>query len=143
MKKKLFSVFAFAAFAFAATAAITTAYTYKPVYAGGQLAEGAAVTNTVDTAKGYGVATFVVPYTLDEGGRLEVEFAGAYTNGAAFVSCPTNDAALLASYTITNGSIFTVSYPVQYVPGRFLRVILKSAAGTNSAAAVWAAHTRE
>lgn len=143
MKKKLFSVLAFAAFALAATAAITTAYTYKPVYAGGQLAEGAAVTNTVDTARAVGVATFVVPYTLAASGRLDIEFAGAYTNGAPFVECPVTNAALLASYTVTNGNLFKVSYPVSSVPGRFMRVVIKSVAGANSASAVWSGVTSE
>lgn len=141
--KKLFALLICVAAAACARAAITTAHTYKPVYAGGQIAEGAAVTNTVDTAKAYGVATFVVPYSLANGGRLDIEFAGAYTNGADFVSCPTNNAALLASYTVTNGSVFAVSYPASNVPGRFMRVVIKSVAGTNSAAAVWAAHTRD
>ena len=143
MRKQVLALFAVAAFAIAGVAAITTGFTYKPVYAGGQIAQGAAVTNTVDTARAVGVATFVVPYTLAAGGRLDIEFAGAYTNGAPFVECPVTNAALLASYTVTNGNLFKVSYPVSSVPGRFMRVVIKSVAGANSASAVWSGVTSE
>lgn len=145
MKKfgKLAFCAALVGFALSASAAITTDCEYTTVEPGVSLSQGEAVTNVVDTSKAIGVATFVVPYQLADGGQLDIEFAGAITNGAPFVSCPTNAATLLASYSVTNGTIFTVAYPASSVPGRWMRVIIKATTGASRASAVFAAWKME
>ena len=139
--KKFIAILAIFAIGFAAHAAITTDYDYDGVIPGVELSEGDAVSNVVNTAGAIGRATFVVPYQLAAGGRLDVEFSAAITNGAPFISCPTNGASLLASYSITstNATAFKVSYPAVNVPGRLIRVTIRATTGASKAGVVFAA----
>ena len=139
--KKFIAILAIFTIGFAARVAITTDYDYTGVVAGAELSQGEAVTNVVDTTGAIGRSTFVIPYQLSAGGRIDVEFAAAVTNGAPFVSCPTNGASLLASYSITstNATAFKVSYPAVNVPGSLIRVSIKATTGASKAAVVYAA----